>query len=175
MEIWKEMDEFEGFYSVSNLGRVKSNKRSILKSNGVIQNFKEKIISLTDNGSGYLNVKFCIKNKPSIMYIHRLVYKHFVGELIDGMQINHIDFDRYNNMQSNLEQVTRRQNIHHSRVNRPKTSDYPCVYYFCNKYVGRFYSNSKGVYCGRYETAIEAAIAVKTKMAEYNLEYGNHI
>jgi hypothetical protein len=175
MEVWKEMNEFYGFYSVSNLGRVKRNKRVLKKTNGATLILEERLISLTNNGNGYLALRAYVNNQSKIKYVHRMVYKYFVGELVDGMQINHIDFNRSNNTPSNLEQVTSRQNIHHSRVNRPKTSDYPCVHYFCNKYVGRFYVKSKPVYCGRFENAREAAVAVKAKMEEYGLEYGNHI
>jgi hypothetical protein len=175
MEIWKRMEEFGDNYSVSNLGRVRSEDRTITKSNGFKYTFLKREIVLSDNGTGYLMIKAKVMGVTKRAYVHRMVYKYFIGELNSDMQINHIDFNKSNNSVSNLEQVTCRQNLHHSRINRPKTSEYPCVYYFCNKYVGRFYVKSKGVYCGRYEMAIEAAIAVKTKMAEYNLEYGGHV
>lgn len=33
-EIWRPIDGFEGSYSVSNLGRVRSEKRTVMRKNG---------------------------------------------------------------------------------------------------------------------------------------------
>ena len=40
MEIWKDIVGYEGYYQVSNLGRVKSLDRVITNKMGVVRNFK---------------------------------------------------------------------------------------------------------------------------------------
>ena len=45
-EIWNNI--FDGLYSVSNLGRVKSNDRQIVYSNGVVTTYKGKIFQIWD-------------------------------------------------------------------------------------------------------------------------------
>ena len=43
MEIWKDIEGYEGLYQVSNLGKVKSLERKVKRSNHTI-NVKEKIL-----------------------------------------------------------------------------------------------------------------------------------
>jgi hypothetical protein len=171
MEIWKEMDEFDSKYSISNLGRVKRNERITIKKNGFNYLFSEKILKPSTNGNGYLMIKVRMQDEIKRQYIHRMVYKYFASKLISGCQINHIDFDKSNNNISNLEQIDTRRNSHHSHFNKSKTSNYPCVYFESKKYVGRFYVNSKPIYCGRHDNEHIAAQAVKEKMNQYNIEY----
>lgn len=46
--------------------------------------------------------------------VHRLVYQAFVGELKEGMVIDHMDSNRGNNHYTNLRQVTQKENINHA-------------------------------------------------------------
>ena len=46
MENWKDVIVYECIYQISNLGRVKSLSRSIIRSNGKIQTFKEGSLKL---------------------------------------------------------------------------------------------------------------------------------
>ena len=43
--------------------------------------------------------------------LHRIVYKAFVGEIIDGFEIDHIDCNKLNNALYNLELVTHSENM----------------------------------------------------------------
>ena len=43
LELWKDIKGFEGKYQVSNLGRVRSIKRTIINKRGRKQSFKELI------------------------------------------------------------------------------------------------------------------------------------
>ena len=47
-EIWRDIKGYEGYYMVSNLGRVKSLDRYILKSNGR-KEFNKGKIKITEN------------------------------------------------------------------------------------------------------------------------------
>ena len=65
IEIWKKIKELDGFYEISNLGRVKSMPRII---NSSIQKCgfrisKEKIKPSQDNGKGYKQLYAQVQNK----------------------------------------------------------------------------------------------------------------
>lgn len=62
------------------------------------------------NRTGYLTVRY----KTRHLQVHRVIYRKFIGELIPGLEINHIDGNPKNNDASNLEQVTHSQNQEHA-------------------------------------------------------------
>ena len=55
-EVWKKVKGFEGYYMVSNLGRVKSLKR-IIKRGDVSQTINEKILKQYKDKDGYYSVR----------------------------------------------------------------------------------------------------------------------
>lgn len=105
-EIWKDVVGYEGLYQVSNLGRVKSLKRTCIGKNGVIVFTDEKIKDAIDNGRGYLSVSLYKDNKQSNKYVHRLVAESFILNPYDYPCVNHKDEDKRNNKASNLEWCT---------------------------------------------------------------------
>lgn len=103
-EIWKDIKGYEGLYQVSNLGRVRS-----LGNN---KNRKEKILKHVLNDRGYPTVGLCKNGKAKRCYVHRLVYEAFIGEIPEGMQINHKDENKENNVLSNIDTLmTCKENI----------------------------------------------------------------
>jgi len=62
-------------------------------------------VSLTENG--------VMHN----FYIHRLVAIHFIPNPENKTQVNHIDGDKFNNNDWNLEWNTPKENINHARKN----------------------------------------------------------
>lgn len=107
MTTWKPVRGYEGFYEVSDRGRVKRVGRCIGATPGrVLRLYKEK--------HGYMAV--CLQ-KNDIRHrfrVHRLVYEAFVGPIPEGLTINHIDGDKVNNQPSNLEVMTRGENVRHA-------------------------------------------------------------
>lgn len=98
IEEWREIQGYPN-YLVSNHGRVYSkNVNRVMKT------------TRTRKVDGYEVVFLCKENKVKGFLMHRLVYQAFVGEIPDGMQINHIDENKLNNHVENLEVVTPRQN-----------------------------------------------------------------
>lgn len=99
-EIWKEVPGWEGFYAVSNLGRVYS-----LRVN--------RLITRCVNKRGYFQIQLhnhslkVTKNKP----VHLLVLETFEGPRPVGMVARHLDDVKLNCALSNLEWATPKVNI----------------------------------------------------------------
>jgi hypothetical protein len=99
-EIWKTCSDFN-MYKVSNLGQVKN------KNTG-------KILKQAIHG-GYKCVGLMLNNKIISRRVHRLVAKEFIENLENKPQVNHIDKNRSNNIVSNLEWTTAKENnVHRS-------------------------------------------------------------
>ena len=105
-EIWKDIEDFEGLYQVSNLGRVKSLVRPYRRT--------EKIITATPNTTGYLIVGLRRPGSVKSMLVHRLVMQAFEPiDNADQMSVNHKDFNTTNNRLDNLEWCTVLENNQH--------------------------------------------------------------
>ena len=121
-EVWKEVPGYDGKYFVSNHGRIKSMWRlKNLYSDGHVRKnvrvYKERLMTPTDNGNGYLIVSLKSDGKRLNRYIHRLVAELFVENPYNMPVVNHIDFNKKNNNVDNLEWCTQQQNIIHSIPN----------------------------------------------------------
>lgn len=140
MEIWKDIKGYEGKYQVSNLGRVKS----LIEWHGNCHLDKwvkkEKIITPTNNGYGYLIIGLANRGKRKNFYIHRLVAEAFIPNPENLPVINHKDYNKQNNNVNNLEWMTQKENTNYSKPNmkkihfsdRAKTGE-KGIYYRANK------------------------------------------
>ena len=117
-EIWKDVLGYEGFYQVSNLGRVKS-----LDKHDRCGRFKEgKIKVIGDNGNGYCVVNLKVDGKQQMKTVHRLVATAFIPNPNNLSEINHIDGNKKNNTISNLEWCDRSKNVKHAIKNKLQTN-----------------------------------------------------
>ena len=76
-EIWKDVKGFEGFYQVSNLGRVRSLDRIAVSENRSTQKIKGAIKKVKVGKNGYYMVMFYKDSKYKCAYVHRLVAQAF--------------------------------------------------------------------------------------------------
>ena len=110
METWKFVKGFEGFYEVSNLGRVRSVKRTVLYKDGRTFSYKSVLLKAKKDQRGYLQVGFNKNGIKSIHRIHRLVAENFTPNHSIDKEVNHIDGVKENNRLDNLEWVTSSEN-----------------------------------------------------------------
>lgn len=109
-EVWKDIKGYEGYYQVSNFGNVRSLDRWV-KDNGTLV-FKQGIfLSPVKQSIGYLQVALNFEGTVKKKYIHRLVMETFNPTDNPKLEINHIDENKENNMITNLEWVTHKENI----------------------------------------------------------------
>lgn len=102
MEIWKAIEGYDGYYEVSDMGRVKSLRRDLILKSIV-------------NNHGYCQVSLCRNGKCATKFIHRLVGSAFVSNPENKPCINHLDTITDNNLSTNLEWCTQKENLQHSR------------------------------------------------------------
>lgn len=69
-------------------------------------------MSCPKTAKGYLNFRCTIEGKRINKLLHRVVAEYHIGT-IDGLEINHKDFDKENNAVDNLEIVNRAENAAH--------------------------------------------------------------
>ena len=104
-ELWKDIPGYEGLYQISNLGQVKSFRKSTKYG---CQN--EYILKPNIASHGYKQVtlyKDTVKHK---FLVHRLVASAFISNPNNLPQINHKDENRLNNYVDNLEWCTAEYN-----------------------------------------------------------------
>ena len=118
-EIWKDVEEFENLYEISNFGRLRNKPRMVnsLIGNRGFRVTTSKIKPTQDNGKGYKQYYVQINKKRYIQYAHRLVAKYFLSNPDEKTEVNHIDGNKANNHVSNLEWNTKSENMQHAVLN----------------------------------------------------------
>lgn len=115
IEIWRDIEGYEGYYQVSNMGRVCSVAHDIIMKNGVIKHVKNKILILHEGGNNtYLQAYLHKDNTICNKLVHRLVVTTFQGTIPKGLEVNHINGNKHDNRLCNLEIVTSKENKLHA-------------------------------------------------------------
>jgi len=106
-EIWKDIEGYEGYYEVSNLGRIKSLKTNHGKDQILIR-------KTYDRPNQYTTINFTVKGVARTCSVHRLVAIAFIPNPDHKRTVNHIDGNKHNNLVTNLEWATYSENIRHA-------------------------------------------------------------
>jgi hypothetical protein len=114
IENWKEVSGFDGFYAVSNLGRIKSLSRTVCREGGKPRTLPERMMKCAKHCNGYLHVSLRKPGEKQIKrLVHRLVAEAFLG-LTRNDEVNHKDGIKTNNVIANLEPCTHAENMAHA-------------------------------------------------------------
>jgi len=103
-EQWKAVKDFEGFYEVSNLGRVRSLDRMSRTSRGnKLRLWKGRLLTLTSSKrDGYVNLRLTANGKSRSTSVHVLVAEAFVPNPENKPTVNHENGIKSDNRASNL-------------------------------------------------------------------------
>ena len=118
-EEWRPVPGYEGHYSVSNLGRVRSEARKVwhqpVGRKGYWRQVNERILSQGIDPQGRRNVILAMRGKKPSVRVHNIVLTAFIGPRPEGMVCCHYDGDAGNNRLENLRWDTRKSNTCDSR------------------------------------------------------------
>tara|TARA_R110000822_G_scaffold268767_1_gene392101 strand:- start:13 stop:510 length:498 start_codon:yes stop_codon:yes gene_type:complete len=163
MEKWKDIKGYEGFYQVSDIGRVKSLRYgNILKTH-------------TSN-NGYMVVNLSANTRRAKKMVHTLVAESFLNHKSTREKVvDHINNIKIDNNLSNLQIISHRENC--SKDKKGYLSKYVGVAYNSKnkKWVSMISVNTKSTFLGSFESESRASIAYKfaltqlDKLKEYNL------
>lgn len=104
-ELWADAPGFEGYYEVSDQGRVRNTRTKRIKAQSVQTTGK------------YLQVSLWANNREKRVLVHRLVAQAFIPNPHNKPQVNHINKDDRDNAVANLEWVTASENHKHAWAN----------------------------------------------------------
>ncbi|MFA2595213.1 NUMOD4 domain-containing protein [Bacillus cereus] len=113
MENWKDIKGYEGIFQISSLGRVRSLPKLTRNRHGEYMT-KVKIIKGWVKEAGYVCVTLKVDGVKRHFRVHRLVAEAFIPNPLNKKQVNHIDGNKSNNQENNLEWVTAKENIAHA-------------------------------------------------------------
>lgn len=124
VEEWKDIKGYEGYYQISNLGRVRSLDRETTQKHysGVTSHYfrKGNIKKIQVQKNGYEIIALNKNGKITRKLIHRLVAESFIDNPKDYSYVNHKDNNLRNNQVDNLEWCTQSYNIKYAYDNWTK-------------------------------------------------------
>jgi hypothetical protein len=113
-EKWRSIGGYEGYYEVSNMGRIKSLTRTVVftwrgaPSSALI---RERILKLVPDSDGHLTVFLAREGVKDTRRVHSLVAAAFLGPRPSDKGACHKDDEKSNNCVENLYYGTQQENM----------------------------------------------------------------
>lgn len=162
-EIWKAIPDFEGYYEVSTLGRIRSVDRYVICRGRKKRLIKGKLLKPRLYKDGYFDVKLHKDNhRYKTRRINRLVALTFIPNSNSLPYVNHKDENPLNNRVDNLEWCTHRYNMNYGTIKFriAKTLSKPI-----NQY------DKQGDLLRTYSSIKEASNQFQSKYADTNISH----
>ena len=112
---WRDIEDWPG-YQVNRKGEILSLQRVVERSNGRPHTVPQRILKPSPDSNGHMQFKAYPEKTP--VFVHREVYKAFMGSIPDGWEIDHKDSNPANNVLGNLQCLTKSQHQNISRQRR---------------------------------------------------------
>lgn len=109
-ELWVPVYGYEGWYEVSNFGRVRSVPRVVKGRWGATKRLGC-MLAIKPANERYLKVSLCKDGLTIQHQVHRLVLLSFIGEPPKDFVCDHIDCDIKNNNLNNLRWLSSVENV----------------------------------------------------------------
>lgn len=160
-EEWRDIKGFEGYYQVSDLGRIKSLERFAKVCGGGRRLVKERIRKLVVGSGGYYEVNLNKDGATNIRSVHQLVAIEFLNHKPNKgvLEIDHIDENKLNNRVQNLQELTVRQHKAKTFTHKKSTSKYTGVRKsasYSDKFTSTIGYMGGNIYLGTFDTEEEA-------------------
>ena len=171
-ENWKDLPGYEGYYQVSDQGRVRSVDREVVDKNGRILSLSGGILQCPVAKNGYISTVLYRDGKFKGYKIHQLVAITFLNHTPDGnnLVVDHKNTNKLDNRLSNLQIITQRENCTKDKNKTKTTSKYIGVdlYSGNNKWRAQIRINGKKKYLGCFLTEIEAHESYQEELKKIN-------
>jgi len=171
MEEWKDISGFEGFYQVSNLGRIKSLDRHVSDKKGDYF-ILGKILNPPILKNGYILFTLCKNGIRKQLTGHRIVANAFLEKEKGRSIVNHKNGIKHDNRTENLEWTSNRENqVHYRKVlikSQQKTG--VCFRKDTNKWRAKIKIDDKAIILGTFLSEDEAHEAYQRALIKYGLQ-----
>jgi hypothetical protein len=157
-EQWKQINDYPN-YSISSLGVIRNDKT-------------KRIMKLTPDTKGYLQIGLCKDGIQKHFTQHQLMGIHFIPNPENYPQIDHINSIKNDNRLENLRWASRSQNCRNKKKRANVSSQYLGVSYFKrdNNWTASLRIDKKKTHIGYFATELDAFNAYKTYVIENGLQ-----
>lgn len=172
-EEWRDIKGYEGYYQVSNMGRVCALPRQVYDKNGRIKRLRFRILATKLSSGAYPRAGLSKDNIVNICMVHTLVANAFLpAPSSSSYVIDHINRRRDDNRAENLRWVSVSENYANSEYARLQSSRFRGVTLDkkCERWVAQIGFNRSIHRLGRFKSEIDAARAYDAFCIEHKLD-----